>query len=581
MIRKNCNRLRRIASAIVSVVIFRRQDNEMAELSLVVRDALIVDGSGEPGFRGDVGIHGDRIAMIGRVEAADVPVIDARGRVLAPGFIDVHTHYDPQLCWDKTAMPTPEHGVTSIVIGNCSVSLAPAKPEHRATITRLFGVIEDIFEDTFEAAVPFSWQSFPEYLESLRPGLGLNVSPLIGHSMLRYYVMGTAARERAATDAEIAAMAAVLEEAMRAGGVGLSMTYVHKDERGEHLPCHYADLRELRALCRAMMRAGRGVLEIAPNTPAGLASLETIDLMGQLSLETGIVGSLDGIVYSPTLGDLWKHQLERLEQWQRRGARVYAQVLVRSMDQVFSLAGNVMHLTRRPVWDRILTQGIEGRVQAFGDASLRPQLVESAAPMKDLTEQVRIREIFSAENEGHLGRHLTEIAAEQGKTPIDAMLDIALADGLQTLFGYSGVTHADPEIVGELLRHPLVQVGAGDAGAHVSQFAGAGDTSYLFERFVRERGAMSVERAVQRLTSELARQWQIRDRGEIALGRYADLVLFDPDTIARGEEIRVSDVPGGGSRYVRRPAGIDKVIVNGAVLVDNGDYTEARAGQLV
>jgi N-acyl-D-aspartate/D-glutamate deacylase len=551
-------------------------------LSLLIKNARIADGSGAPSYIADVGVSGDRIVNIGRLnDVGAAQYVDGTGMVLAPGFIDIHTHYDPQLCWDPTVAPSPEHGVTSVVIGNCSLSLAPLRVEHRRTLTRLFGTVEDMSDSTFDQAVPFSWETFPQYLEFTRRNLAVNVGALIGHTSLRYYVMGAAAAQRPASDAELSAMAALVEEAMHAGAMGLSLTYSHKDEHGRKLPSQFADFRELQALCAAMMKSARGVLEVAPNMRSTSETLDTLDLLGRVSLETGVIASSDGIVESPVLGNQWEQQLERLELWQQRGARLFAQVQVRPMDQTFKLSGNAMHLSRGPTWIRIFASDKSARARALADPALRSALNDEAQSTISIHEATRVREVSSGANGRYAGRRLSEIAAERSTSLIDAMLDISLADDLETVFGYSGVNHANTDIVSTLLNHPLTQIGAADAGAHIGQFAGAGDTSYLFEHFVRKLKAMPVERAVHRLTGSLARQWGIKDRGDISPGKYADLVLFDPETIARGEEIRVQDVPGGVSRYVRHPVGVHSVFVNGRQLVQGNTYTSERAGHLV
>ena len=229
----------------------------MPKLDLCIRNARIVDGTGSPAFAGDVGIAGDRIAAVGRVEAGDARVIDARGLVLAPGFIDIHTHYDPQICWDRLATPSLEHGVTTVVMGNCSLTLAPVRPGQSGKLVAMFSRIEDIKEPTFAAGVPFSWESFGGYLDHIRPGLGPNIGALVGHSALRWYVMGPASQERVATDAEIAEMARLLEEAMAAGAIGLSTSYVDIDENMKPVPSRFADMREKIALCQAMAKSSR------------------------------------------------------------------------------------------------------------------------------------------------------------------------------------------------------------------------------------------------------------------------------------------------------------------------------------
>ncbi len=550
-------------------------------LSLAVRNARIVDGSGRPAYAGDVGVSGDRIVAVGRVEGTAAHEIDAQGRVVAPGFIDIHTHYDPQLCWDRLATPTPEHGVTTLVMGNCSVTLAPVRPEHRHRLIQIFGSVEDMDSSLLESTIPFAWESFPEYLGQLRRELGPNVGVFVGHAILRLFVMGAAAQERQATDAEVEQMCAALREAIRAGAFGISFTFVHLDEQGRKLPCAYADRREKLALLRVLAAEGRGIVEVAPSLIAGTdVALGCIDEFAELALETGVTCSLSPILQSPLLGDLWLRMLERFEHWRQRGAPIFAQTQARPLDMTVVLSQGSAILAKGAQWRRVFELPAARRIEALRDPAVRAALgpeTDSHSRVAALT----VKHVHAAANQRYLGRSLADIAQSEGKSLLNTMLDIALADGLETEFALTGVVHADAQHVGRLLDHPGVHIGSGDAGAHINQFCGAGDTCYVFEKFVRAEKLMSVERAVQRLTSDLAQGWGITDRGELAPGKYADLVVFDPDTIARGDEELVHDVPGGSGRYVRHPSGVHQVIVNGAVLVDEGRYTSARPGRLV
>jgi N-acyl-D-aspartate/D-glutamate deacylase len=548
---------------------------------LVIRNAQIVDGTGAPAFRGDVAVAGGRIVAVGDVGAASGHEIDAAGKVLAPGFIDIHTHYDPQICWDRLATPSLEHGVTTVVFGNCSLSLAPVRPGQTRKLTKMFEKIEDIKEPTFAEAVPYDWESFPDYLRFIRPGLGINVGALVGHSALRYYVMGAGSQERVATDEEIAEMCRLLEEAMAAGAMGLSISYVDIDENGRPVPSRYADMREKTALCQAMAKSGRGVLQTVPYFIDIERQLANIRELGDLSLASGVTCSIAPIVYSPLGPENWKRSLAELEAQRARGAKVFGQSMPRTFDINIRLSETSFLLYGLPSWNAIMDKPVPERIKLFGDPEARQRLVMEAATLIPLLLQTRIGQTYAPANAQHSGRMLTEIAQEQGRMLPDVMLDIALADDLRTEFQVRGAIHADSEIVARILDHPLIHIGGSDAGAHIAQFCGAGDTAYMLERFVREEGRMTLERAVHRMTGELARDWGIPDRGTIEVGKAADLVVFDPASVSRGDEIFVGDFPGGANRYVRHAEGFDKVIVNGAVVVDQGAYTDARAGTIV
>jgi N-acyl-D-aspartate/D-glutamate deacylase len=553
----------------------------MPELTLAIRNARLVDGTGSRAVHGDLGVQGDRIVAVGKVDGKAATEIDAGGKVVSPGFLDIHTHYDPQLCWDGLATPSPEHGVTSLIAGNCSLSLAPVRPDGRAKLKSLFRVVEDFQESYFDAAVPFDWESMQDYLQRLRGTLGPNVGMLVGHSSLRLYVMGEAGRKRAATDEEIAQMCAVLRESMRAGALGLSYTLGHIDELGELLPCHYADRREKAALCHAMMAEGRAVVEIAPNFMAPHTQLDTLDECAEIALETGATYSMSPLLHTPSQGNLWLKTLARLESWQARGARIYYQTQTRPLDMTFRLSRATVILNKQKTWSEILNRSVPERIKAFRDPSLREQLEKELTPTRRMLEHTAVKAIENPKYKSYLGRTLKEITEQERRSYSDALLELALADELETEFEVRNYIHADPDIVGVLLGHPGLQIGSADAGAHVAQFAGAGDTCYLFERFVRELGIFSVEQAVRRLTSELASAWNIADRGVLAPGKFADIVVFDPATIARGEEEWVQDLPGGGGRYVRHPTGVHQVIVNGQIVIEHGRYTGARPGRII
>jgi N-acyl-D-amino-acid deacylase len=554
----------------------------MSQASIAIRNAKIVDGTGAPAFQGDVAVDNGKIIAVGKFDGTAVNEINAGGHVLSPGFIDIHTHFDPQLCWDRLATPSLEHGVTTVVVGNCSLSLAPVHVGGSRKLIRMFGKIEDIKEPTFDAGVPFTWESFGQYLDFIKPGLGINVGALVGHSALRFYVMGADSQERVATDAEIAQMCELLEGAMAAGAIGMSTSYVDIDENNRPVPSRFADMREKIALCKAMAKSGRGTLQTVPYLIDPEQQLKNIEELGELSLASGIFCTIAPIVYSPAAPEFYKRNLEKLDEQRARGAKVFGQTMTRSFNINVRLSETSFLLYGVPSWNTIMQLPLAQRVAAFADRDARPKLVEDAERrFAILLRGSVVGEVFSKSNEEFKGRRLSEIAKSMGKPISEAMLEIAVADDLQTEFQINDFIHADKDIVATMLDHPSLHIGASDAGAHVAQFCGAGDTSDLLARFVRQFGKMSLERAVHRITAEPADAWGIKNRGRIKVGAAADLTLFDANTIARGAEEFVGDFPGGGNRYIRHAAGIDKVIVNGAVEVDAGKYTTSRAGQIV
>lgn len=509
--------------------------------------------------------------------------IDAAGLVLAPGFIDIHTHFDPQLCWDGFATPSIEHGVTTVVTGNCSLSLAPVRPGKSAKIVEMFEVIEDIKERTFDAAVPFSWESFPDYLDHVRPELGVNVGALVGHSVLRYYVMGEASQQRAATPSELEKMCRLMEEAMEAGALGLSGSYVDADKSMTPVPCRFAERDEVIALCRAMRKSGRGVYQVVPYFIDLAQQLENIAELGEISRAADVLCSLQPILSGPGSPEA-RESIEALEVERASGGRVFGQVMPRNFDLAMRLSETSMLLYPLRGWKTVMDEPVEERIRRFSDPTIRQGLVaemNEAGSIAAAIPFLKVSSVVAEENRRYLGKSLVEIAAEEVKAIGDVILDIALADDLKTEFRLEGVMNADKKSVAKLMDHPLCHVGASDAGAHVTQFCGTGDTTHLLEHYVRETGYMTLERAVHRMTGELAQAWGFADRGRITAGLAADLVLFDLAKVSVSSNEFVNDFPGEANRYMRRSEGYHAVLVNGVLAWRDGAYTGKRAGMVV
>ena len=547
--------------------------------TLAIRNGLVVDGTGAAPERRDVFVRDGKIAS-----GVDVPerTIDASGRVVSPGFIDIHTHFDPQLCWDGLATPSLEHGVTTVVIGNCSLSLAPVKPEGTAKLISMFQVIEDIKKPTFDAAVPWCWETFPEYLDFIRGKLGVNVGALIGHSAVRAYVMGAASQERAATTQEIDAMCAIVEDAMAAGALGMSSSYLDMDEKMRPVPSRYAEIDEKLALAKAMSASGRGVWQVVPYIVDPAQLLDNIRELGDISLAAGIPCSLQPVLGSG--GRALDDQIQALTEQHERGARVYGQTMPRTFDMNMRLSETSMLLFGYPTWKSIMDLPASERAAEFGDPAKRQALVEEMVPRENSIfgiGHMRVGDVKSGENEQYQGRTITEIAETEGKQIGEVVLDLSLRDDLDTEFKLEGVVNADQEAVARLIDSPLCHFGASDAGAHITQFCGTGDTTYLLSHFVRESGTMTLERGVHRMTGEVARDWGISDRGTLEEGQAADIVIFDADRVAITKEEFVDDFPGEARRYVRRAEGFDRVLVNGEEVYGTEGYTSARPGKIV
>ena len=547
--------------------------------SLLIKNGTVVDGTGAAPVRRDIAINDGKI-----VDSASNPdqVIDATDRVVSPGFIDIHTHFDPQLCWDGLATPSLEHGVTTVVIGNCSLSLAPVTKEGTSKLISMFQVIEDIKKPTFDAAVPWCWETFPEYLDFIRGKLGVNVGALIGHSAIRYYVMGKASQERAATASEIDTMCSIVDDAMAAGALGISSSYLDMDEEMRPVPSRFAEIDEKVALAKAMAAHGRGIWQVVPYIVDIEQSVDNIRELGDISLAAGIPCS-----YQPLLGSGGRAvdvQLQALEEQHERGARVYGQTMPRTFDMNMRLSETSMLLYGYPSWKAIMDLPANERLAKFSDSSIRPTLVKELVPRSSgvfSIAHMRVGDVYSEENRRYQGQTIAEIAEEEGKSIGDVILDLSLRDNLDTEFQLKGVVNADQEAVVRLIESPYCHFGASDAGAHITQFCGTGDTTYLLSHFVRDSGRISLEQGIQSMTSELAQDWGIQDRGTLTEGQAADVVIFDADRVAITKEEFVDDFPGEARRYVRRASGFDHVLVNGEVVYSAEGYSDARPGEIV
>jgi N-acyl-D-aspartate/D-glutamate deacylase len=544
---------------------------------LIIRNGTVIDGSGAPAFPADVAVRGGRIVEVGQIPGPAARELDAAGRVVAPGFIDPHTHFDAQLLWDGAAKPALSHGVTTIVPGNCSLSLAPLRAEHRMKLVGMFNQIEEMPLKAFKEGVVWDWETFGEYLARIRQGLAINVAQLVGHSVLRLWVMRDAAMERTATDAEIEAMRAVLRECLDAGAVGLSTSYVDMDERLLPVPSRHADSRELDAMASVLGEYGR-VLQIVHEFYDIDLTIARVDQLAELSLKHNIPTTLSPLFVNADNTEGVERVMRRVDEQFARGARVWPQVQTRPIDISFCFSVPSLLFFRFPGWYRLIRFGEPAAIMtAFRDPDTRKTLIGEAAMLQGLWPTLVLRQAKTVENQPLVGKTLAEIAQLRGTTPVDAMIDISLEEDLDAHFLASGLGHNDDAQVSRLLNHPHVHVGASDGGAHILSFSTYGDTSYLISHFVRDLKAMSLEAAVKKLTADPAAIWGIPERGLLRAGYVADIVIFDPETIGRGDEVYVGDVPGDGFRYVRGSLGVDTVIVGGAVAWSAADgYQDAR-----
>ncbi len=558
-------------------------------LDLVIEDGRIVDGTGLPAYRGDLGIQGGRLVSIGPKQAEAVRRINAAGRIVAPGFIDPHTHYDAQLCWDPHAKPSLEHGVTTVIPGNCSLTLAPLREAHRGRLTRMFRQIEEMPEAAFDEGIDWRWgETFPSYLDAISSDLGIHVAPLVGHSAIRMWVMGEDAAHRVATPQEISAMQDMLRECLDAGAVGLSTSFVDIDENLQPVPSRWANAEELRGLCAVLGERGK-ILQVVHEFYSVDLTLSRIDQLAQLSLDFGIPTTLSPLFEGGATPDTEERVLAQVEAAWARGARVWPQVQTRPIDLSFTLEQRSLLFLPLPSWYMTVSLPTRAdKIAAFQDGETRKRLIEEvtrpAMPLgssgRDF-ENFRIRKCALDRNKELEGRTLGEVAAERGGSPVELMIDLSVEEELQTWFVRTDLGHANDEKVGWMLAHPYVHVGAGDGGAHVASFSTYGDTGYLFSRFVRGTGALRLEEAVKKITQDPCNIWGLAGRGVLKPGYAADVVVFDEATIDRGAEVEAHDLPGDGLRWVRPSVGVEATVVGGEVGWDRtSGYTEARAGTI-
>ncbi|HZZ87105.1 MAG TPA: amidohydrolase family protein [Caulobacteraceae bacterium] len=548
---------------------------------ILIKGGVIVDGSGAPRFAGDVAVKDGRIAAVGPSVAGEARrTLDAAGRVVSPGFIDPHTHFDVQLLWDGAAKPALEHGITSVVPGNCSLSLAPLKAGDRKALVGMFQQIEEMPPEAFTEAFEWTWEDFAGYRDALASKLQLNVAPLVGHSVIRLWVMGADSQQRAANADEIAAMQHLLRECLDAGAVGLSTSFVDVDENGRPVPSRFASFDELDALCAVLGEFGR-MLQIVPEFYATDITIARVDQLAELSIRHGIPTTFSPLFDSAATPTNVSRVMARVEEQFARGARVWPQMQTRPIDISFSLLRPSLFLARLPRWVRVLRQPLDERIASLRNPAIADKMVEDAGPdggaaiMAELV--VRGGDAAPA---GMVGRTLGDIAAERGESCARALINLSLENGLDVAFIAASRGHDATDRIGPMLASPYMHIGASDGGAHLSSFATYGDTGYLFSEFVRKSGALSLEAAVRKITSDTAEIWGLKDRGLLQPGKAADIVVFDADRIARGEERPQFDMPGDGMRYVRDAIGVEAVLVNGQVAWEAGAYTDARAGRI-
>lgn len=542
---------------------------------LVIRGGTVVDGTGAPARRADVAVTDGRITEIGD-GLQGTRVLDADGHVVAPGFIDIHTHYDAQVFWDPALTPSCFHGVTTVVAGNCGFSIAPTRPDHVDLIARTLENVEDMDVAALAAGVPWDeFSTFPEYLAAVeRNGLGLNYTAYIGHTALRLFAMGDDAYERAAKPEEIEAMQRIVGEAIDAGAAGFASSFAitHRGADGKPVPSRFADRAELDAILATVAEKRRGVVAFTPGELVSIAD------MYDLQPGVGVPFTFTALLTMPTGSHLQILDVHRAG-W-AKGAQVWPQVSPRPLRFTMSMA-EPFTLNANPVFAALMPASADERLAAYADPAWRATALQAweGAPMQPRWNTYEVSE--SSAHPELVGRRLTAIAEERGVAPFDALLDLAVAE--PDIRMACLLANDDPDEVAKVLAAEHVALGLSDAGAHVGQLCDAPQATDYLANFVRERQTLTLEDAVHRLSGAQADLYNIQGRGRLAPGAWADVAVFDLDAVAPGPIRRVADFPAGSERLTAdAPSGMRHVLVNGTpIRVDGVNDLDARPGQLV
>ena len=552
------------------------------DYDLLVRRGRVVDGSGLPSFIADVGVKNGRVVEIGRLKGSAAKTIDAEGLAVAPGFIDHHTHLDAQMLWDPYGSCEPQHGVTTVIMGNCGLTLAPVKSGDEDSLVKSFVRVEAIPRFALEQGVKWAWRSYGEYLDNFEGKLGINVGGLLGHIAVRHNVMGEEAVERKATAKEVQQMRGLVLEAMEGGALGMSTNRNerHMREDGKPVSSRLADDEELFGLCDVLADRNAGVIE----TILGRNKLEHFDFYRALAQRTQRPILWQSLQHRWAEPNLWREQLDAVERIFRAGYQTYGLTHTVPLVRHFDLR-NCQVFDEFPTWKNLFFLPEAVRKQAFRDPQTRHKMRNDLADPRPTNfhrrwDIVRVEKVVKAENQKYADKTVADIAAMRGQDPLDAFLDLALDEDLGTVFWNSN-NGGDVEAMGEILRSPYVLIGTSDAGAHVQFGADFGYCTILLGMWVRERRVMSLEQAIYKLTFHVASIFGLQNRGLLRPGYTADLAIFDPNTVTAHEPEWANDYPAGSKRLIQRSEGIHYTVVNGQVIFDNGRTTGNLPGQVL
>jgi N-acyl-D-amino-acid deacylase len=552
-------------------------------LDLIIDNAVIHDGSGAAPRHGGVAVSGGRIVQVGRLEGEAARRIDANGLALMPGIIDTHTHYDAQITWDPFANPSPALGVTTVVMGNCGFTIAPCRPTDRDLVMRNLTHVEGMSIDALRAGIDWGFESFPQYLDMLeQKGVGPNVACFVGHSGVRTFVLRGDAAKRSATADEVKQMRAIVSEAMEAGACGFSTTRSgqHNGEAGIPMPSRLADFQEMTALSGALRDSRRGLLMMTKGADTPVPWIE------ELCAAADRPYLIAALLHSNLTPEATFDDLAHIAAAQRRGHRLYGAVSACPLNFEFTLHEPYVFEGLR-AWQPLMRMDEKAFATALADpalrAALKAELTERSRRMfTGEWEKAHVAQVADPSHAKHEGHSIEALARDAGQHPVDFMLDLALSEGLDTVFTAT-LLNSDEEAVGRMMQDENAIVSLSDAGAHLTFLCDAGFGLHVLGHWVRDRGLMPIGQAVRKLTAEPAKLFGIRDRGTLAPDNHADLLLFDPATVGRGPSKRVFDLPAGASRLTTPATGVHGVWVNGQMVADAGGICEnaPRAGKVL
>ncbi len=562
---------------------------------LIIKNGTVIDGSGSPRYQGDIGIRDGRISEIGRIREAADQVIDAEGRIVAPGFIDGHTHMDAQVAWDPLGSCSCWHGVTSVVMGNCGFALAPCRPDRREWIARCLEAVEDIPTEAMMAGVDWTWETFPEYLDTVaKLPKAINYGAFLGHSALRMYAMGDRALTETGSDDDLRKMGASVSEALQAGALGFSTSRAttHVTPDGSPIASRIADWSEIDYLVDIMAQQNRGIFQIGPDMSSGEAHRTFLARLQQIAVDSGrpvMFGTLStrqGVDPYP-----WQAQMRFLDETVAKGGRMYGQTTTRPIIALFSIK-SYLPFDNLPAWQALRTLPIEEQRRRFADPAVRATLVadENAMKPRDNTFQgggaattdprkPDYSNLFALKGVDWDDPTVDELARQRNQHPVEVMLDLMVEDADQLFI--QPLVNETPEDVLGMLQHPRTLATFSDSGAHVCQEMGSSLQTHLLSYWVRKREMFTLEEAVRMVTFDNASAFELNDLGLLRPGYRADLVVFDEAAIKPKLPTVEADLPGGSRRLVQKAEGIDATVVNGMPTFLDGESTGHYPGQLL